>query len=274
MWVAKPARRPGGPRIVSLAPDATSILVALGARGNLIAVSRWCKDVAEVAELPQLGDCWALTTADRTRATAKTGGDTATIQRLRPDYIIGSVPLRAETVEQVLGVPATFIALNPRSLRDIFREIEFLGCLVNRAGPAAALIHQMEETFAGIQRRVPRRRARPRVYCEAWPKPRISSPPWVAELVKISGGRLAVPCGQQVTDAQVARAKPDVIVLAWTATGDRAKPQSALANNSWRRVPAVRNGRIAVVRDEWLNTPGPPLMKGAEALFRALHGEA
>jgi ABC-type Fe3+-hydroxamate transport system substrate-binding protein len=258
---------------VSLAPNATSILVALGARENLVAVSHWCKDVADVAGLPELGDCWALTT-DGSGAAGKTGGDAAIFRRLRPDYTIGSVPLRAETVGQVLDVAATFIALNPRSLRDIFRDIEFLGRVVNRAGPAAALIHQMEESFARIQRRVPRERARPRIYCEAWPKPRISSPPWVAELVKIAGGRLAVPCGQRLTDAQVARAKPEVIVLAWTATGNRAKPQSALANSAWQRVPAVRNRRIAVIRDEWLNTPGPPLMKGAEALFRALHGEA
>ena len=35
-------------RIVSLAPNVTSILLALGAGRELVAVSRWCKDVAAV----------------------------------------------------------------------------------------------------------------------------------------------------------------------------------------------------------------------------------
>jgi ABC-type Fe3+-hydroxamate transport system substrate-binding protein len=113
---------------------------------------------------------------------------------------------------------------------------------------------------------------RPRVYCEAWPKPRISSPPWVAELVEIAGGRMVGAPGERVTDEEVARAKPDVIVLAWAATGDRAKPASALRNPAWQDVPAVKNRRVFVIRDELLNTPGPPLMKGARELFRVIHG--
>jgi len=31
--------------------------------------------------------------------------------------------------------------------------------------------------------------------------------------------------------------------------------------------------RIVVVRDELLNTPGPPLIEGARALLRAIHPE-
>jgi ABC-type Fe3+-hydroxamate transport system substrate-binding protein len=98
---------------------------------------------------------------------------------------------------------------------------------------------------------------RPRVYCEAWPHPRISSPPWVAELVAIAGGKMVVKPGGRVSDAAVARANPDVIVLAWAATGNRAKASTALRNPMWKNVPAVKTGRVVVIRDELLNTPGP-----------------
>ena len=50
---------------MSLAPSVTSILVALGARRQLVAVSKWCKDVADVSGLPELGDCWALASNPR-----------------------------------------------------------------------------------------------------------------------------------------------------------------------------------------------------------------
>ena len=83
-----------------------------------------------------------------------------------------------------------------------------------------------------------------------------------------------VPAGSRVTDEDVALARPDVIVLAWTAAGARSKPSSALRNAAWRDVPAVRAGRVVVIRDELLNTPGPPLVEGARELFRAIHPEA
>jgi iron complex transport system substrate-binding protein len=107
-----------------------------------------------------------------------------------------------------------------------------------------------------------------RVYCEAWPNPRISSPPWVAELVNICGGAMVLPPGQKMSDEQVAQARPDVIVLAWAATGDKAKPQNSYQTAAWKNVPAIREKRVYVMRDELLNTPGPPLVAGAKQLFR------
>src|ERR1700742_1055003 len=78
-----------------------------------------------------------------------------------------------------------------------------------------------------------------RVYCEAWPNPRISSPPWVAELLHIAGGEMVVPAGQKVSDEQVAAGSPDVIVLAWAATGTRSKPSEAYEVAAWKDVPAI-----------------------------------
>ena len=253
-------------RIVSLAPSVTSILLAIGAQKNLVGVSKWCKDVAPTGRLPRVGDCWAL--------------DVRAVSRLRPTLVIGSVPFKPEVVAQLLALPAAFLALNPRSLRTIEEDYRILGRMTNRSSAANALVEKMRSTFARIAARVVARnrqaryvKQRPRVYCEAWPKPRISSPPWVAELVEIAGGRMVVRAGKLISDRDVAVARPDVIVLAWTATGERASPRATLANPNWATVPAVRDKRVVVIRDELLNTPGPPLMQGAEALFRAIHPE-
>jgi iron complex transport system substrate-binding protein len=253
------ARQPSH-RIVSLAPSATSILVALGARNQLVGVSKWCADVApEVADLPRVGDCWAL--------------DPESVISLRPTLVIGSVPYRQETVAKLLEHPLTFLAMNPRSLADVESDILLLGSIAGRSAAAKKLTEKMRCEFNSIRSRTKSFRAkdRPRVYCEAWPHPRIASPPWVAELVEIAGGRMVVPTGKRVSDAQVAEAQPEIIVLAWAATGDKPDPQRALAVPAWRDVPAVRNRRVFVIRDEWLNTPGPPLLLGARELLRIFH---
>jgi len=247
-------------RIVSLAPSVTSILLALGAGRELVGVSKWCKDVSPVGRRPQVGDCWKL--------------DIKELMRLKPTLLVGSVPFAAKTVEEILKQPVAFLALNPRALADIESDVRTLARLVDRAAAGEHLIRKMSRAFEDVAKRAARLPARPRVYCEAWPNPRISSPPWVAELVEIAGGQMAVAPGARVADEAVARAMPDVIVLAWAATGNRARPATALRNPAWKDVPAVKTGRVVVIRDELLNTPGPPLMLGARELSHALHPPA
>ncbi len=253
-------------RIVSLAPSATSILVACGARKLLVGVSKWCPDVApEVAALPRVGDCWSL--------------DPESVVSLRPTLVIGSVPYKQETVAMLLEHPLTFLATNPRSLADVEADIHLLGAIAGRSAAARKLVAQMRAQFAAIRKQAGRalraaKDKRPRVYCEAWPHPRIASPPWVAELVEIAGGSMAVPAGQRVSDAQVAQAQPDVIILAWAATGGKSDPQQALEIDAWRGLPAIRNQRVFAIRDELLNTPGPPLVAGARELLHLIHPDS
>jgi iron complex transport system substrate-binding protein len=250
-------------RIVSLAPSATSILVALGARKYLVGVSKWCVDVApEVAELPRVGDCWAL--------------DPESVMSLRPTLVIGSVPYKQETVAKLLEHPVAFLAMNPRSLADVESDIHLLGGIVGRATEAARLVTRMRSEFSAIRAQARKARASakmkaPRVYCEAWPHPRIVSPPWVAELVEIAGGEMVVPAGKRISDEDVAAAKPDVIVLAWAAVGGKSDPQQTYDVAAWSEIPAVRERRVYVVRDELLNTPGPPLVDGARELLRLFY---
>jgi iron complex transport system substrate-binding protein len=250
-------------RIVSLAPSATSILIALGARRELVGVSKWCVDVApEVAELPSVGDCWAL--------------DPESVMSLRPTLVIGSVPYKQETVAKLLEHPVAFLAMNPRSLADVESDINLLGGIVGRAAAARKVVAKMRAEFQAIRlqakrARTSQKKAAPRVYCEAWPHPRIVSPPWVAELVEIAGGEMVVPAGKRISDEDVAAAKPDVIVLAWAAVGGKSDPQQTYDVTAWNEIPAVRDRRVYVVRDELLNTPGPPLVDGARELLRLFH---
>lgn len=244
-------------RIVSLAPSATSILCALGAKKTLVSVTKWCADVAPVSGLPKLGDCWHMESVDE-------------ILRLKPTLVIGSVPYKQETVAKLLEHPLNFLAMNPRSLADVYADIRLLGGIIGRANAAETLVGKMQREFAAIKRKPKNGAARFRVYCEAWPNPRISSPPWVSELVRLCGGEMVVPAGERVDEKQVAAAKPEVIVLAWAATGDRANPQKAYEVPEWRELPAIQNRRVHVMKDEWLNTPGPPLVQGARELRKLL----
>ena len=253
--------RPASLRIVSLAPSATSILCAIGARKLLMGVTKWCADVAPVNGLPKLGDCWHMESVEP-------------ILKLKPSLVIGSVPFKAEVVAKLLEAPLNFLAKNPRTLADVERDIRLLGGITQRDAQAERLIQKMRREFAAIAKKAAANRDKTggklRVYCEAWSNPRISSPPWVAELVKICGAEMVLPAGQKVTDEEVAAARPDVVVLAWAATGAKAKPKTAYNVVAWKDVPAIQGRQVHVVRDELLNTPGPPLVAGAKELLRII----
>jgi iron complex transport system substrate-binding protein len=245
-------------RIVSLAPSATSILCAIGAKRSLVGVTKWCADVAPVGRLPKLGDCWQLESVDD-------------ILRLKPTLIIGSVPYKQETVAKLLAQRLNFLAMNPRTLADIASDIRLLGGITHRSAAAEKFVEMMSQSFSQIAAKSRRFEKRVRVYCEAWPNPRITSPPWVAELVRICGGEMVVQPGEKITDAQVAEAKPEVIVLAWAATGMKSDRKQSYRVAAWKDVPAIRNRQVHVISDELLNTPGPPLVEGANELYKLFH---
>jgi iron complex transport system substrate-binding protein len=243
---------------VSLAPSASSILCAIGAQRLLVGVTKWCVDVAPVAGLPQVGDCWHMESV-------------TDVVALRPSLVIGSVPYKQETVGKLLEQRLNFLAMNPRTLEDVYADIRLLGGIAGRAARAEGLIRTMRSQFAALERSAKKVTRRVRVYCEAWPNPRISSPAWVAELVNICGGEMIVPAGEKVSDEDVADARPEVIVLAWAATGATSDPAQSYKVEAWKDVPAIQERRVFVVRDELLNTPGPPLVTGALELFKVLH---
>src|SRR5260370_35570844 len=91
-----------GLRIVSLAPSATSILCAIGAKKLLVGVTKWCRDVAPVGELPKLGDCWHMESV-------------AEIVALRPTLVIGSLPYNQGTDGKLLEQRFRFLAVTPRA---------------------------------------------------------------------------------------------------------------------------------------------------------------
>ena len=84
---------------------------------------------------------------------------------------------------------------------------------------------------------------------------------------------MVVPAGEKITEVHVAATKPEVIVLAWAATGAKADPQQTYEVAAWKDVPAIRNRQVHVISDELLNTPATPLVQGAQELWNVLHSQ-
>jgi iron complex transport system substrate-binding protein len=126
-------------------------------------------------------------------------------------------------------------------------------------------VEQVRASTAGLPR--------PRVFCEEWGKPLITSQPWVAELVEAAGGAFMGTPGQQIAAADVIDHDPEIVIAAWCGAGDRVPLEKIIADRGWQQTSAARNCRVFCIGDEFLNTPAPTLLHGLDALAFAMHPE-
>jgi iron complex transport system substrate-binding protein len=248
-------------RIASLQPSATVILAALGELDRVVACTKYCADVVpDVTSRPRtiLADSWTA--------------DAAEIIATKPDLVIAAVPYQEKAVIEILKSGARFLGLAPKNLADIYSDISIISGAVGANDRGEAVIAEMQKRIEQVRARTAGL-PRPRVFCEEWGKPLIASQAWVAELVEAAGGEFLGLPGRQISSEEVAHMDPDILVAAWCGAGDRVPLEKIVGDRNWQRTRAARTSRVYSVRDEYLNTPAPTLLRGLDALAFAIHPE-
>jgi iron complex transport system substrate-binding protein len=73
---------------------------------------------------------------------------------------------------------------------------------------------------------------------------------------------------------EVASLDPEVIIAAWCGAGERVPLEKIVPERGWQYTSAAQSGRVFCIRDEYLNTPAPTLLRGLDALAWAIHPES
>jgi iron complex transport system substrate-binding protein len=248
-------------RIACLQPSATVILDAIGELSRVVACTRYCADV-----VPEVADGERVILSDSWTADAKQ------IAGVRADLVIASVPYQEKAVIEILKSGSRFLGFAPKTLADIYTDIAIIAGTVEAIGRGEKVIAEMQDHFEQVRSRTSMA-VRPRIFCEEWGKPIITSQRWVAELVEIAGGEFVGNPGTSISCEEVLRLDPEVIIAAWCGAGDRVPLQKIIADRGWQETTAARTGRIFCIRDEFLNTPAPTLVCGLDALAYAIHPE-
>lgn len=246
-------------RIVSLQPSITVTLAGLGVLNNVVACTRYCKDLCpEIAHGSQtiIADSWSAKTEE--------------ILAAGPDIVIVSVPYKLESVAAILKAGVRVLALAPKSLTDVYGDIRVMAALVDQYVAGEKLISGLQDEIAQTREQTAKL-TKPRVYCEEWGKPMITSQPWIAELVEAAGGIFVGEPGKQTTAAEVAAADPEVILAAWCGAGDRVPLHQLTQREGWAQTTAVSERQVYCVADELFNTPAHTLAGGLRAIRWALH---
>jgi iron complex transport system substrate-binding protein len=249
-------------RVASLQPSATVVLERIGMLDRLVACTKWCRDVCP--DISQLRECRIIADSWSSKADE--------ILAAKPDLVIASVPYRQESLAEILRAGIPVLALAPKSFADIYKDIALIAGAMSVPERATPVIAQMQSAIEDVRTRA-RNLSRPRVFCEEWGKPIIQSQFWVKELVEVAGGEFVGNPGATVDAESVLAQRPEVVIAAWCGAGDRVPLEKIVRDRNWADTPAAKSGRVYCIRDEFLNTPSPTLIRGLHALAAAIHPE-
>ena len=248
-------------RIISLAPNVTEILFALGLESRVVGVTSYC-DFPEAAK-----------TKDKVGDTLRPNLEK--IISLKPDLVVVSTSSQLENLTRRLDQLAIPVYVtNPRVVREVAASIRSLGEVTGTSERARGLASEMENRIDAVERRVGGS-ARPRVLYVLQTGPLITAGrnTFINDLINIAGGKSI--SGDETADypqfsreTVVARA-PEVIV-APSSHGAEFVKESDLRRD-FATTPAIRSNRIVRVIPDLVDRPGPRIVEGLEQLSKGLH---
>ena len=249
-------------RFISLAPNLTEIIYAIGAGNGLVGRTTYCNYPAEAQKVEAVGDT-LKPSIERTIA-------------LRPQIVFVSTAsqLEAFTSELEAHHIAVYVT-DSHDLEGVFHSIEQLADLLGKRPQADNLLKELRARVNAVEEKT---KSRPpvRVFYQVSDEPlyTIGRDAFITDLIKRAGGisvTADVPGAWPRYSAESAlAAKPEAIVLPTGGSLGDANSNVAMA---LKRSPAVANGRVYKINDDHLSRPGPRAVDGLEDLARALHPE-
>jgi iron complex transport system substrate-binding protein len=252
-------------RIVSLAPNLTETIYALGLQDRLVGDTDYCDYPPDAKNKTKVG-----------------GGINPSLEvigSLHPDLVLVTKSFnRMETTQSLdqLGIPS--YATDPHTVADIISSVKTLADVLGVPEAGASVAEQMQHRLADLQQRIgglpPKR-----TLFVVWTQPLISTGQhtFLADALRHAGAVSIVDSSQdwpQVNLEEVARLQPDFLVFAESQRSGASREVEKLATlPGWKILHAVRDRRYAVISDA-VNRPAPRIISAIEDLARQLHPEA
>jgi iron complex transport system substrate-binding protein len=252
-------------RVVSLAPNLTEILFAIGAGERVVGVTTYDDYPEEVKKLPRVGGF--------------IDPSVEAILALEPDLVVCTPnPGGRNRMDALSRMGVPILVLPSYGMEDIFTVIETLGDLFGRQESAKDLIEGMQKRIARVAELV-RGVRRPKVLLVYGHRPIMAAGPgsFGDGMLKLAGGENMLKDSKMrypnVPMEEIIRLMPEVIIDA-SSSGTGAEMTRAEVEKVWGRwkvLPAVKNRRIHIFDSALWFRPGPRVALGLEKLFSILH---
>jgi iron complex transport system substrate-binding protein len=246
-------------RVVSLAPNITEIIFAVGAGDKLVGVTSFCDYPEEAKRIQKIGD------------TLKPNIES--IVALKPQVVFVTTASQLEAFSGVLKEQGISVfTTNPDSVESVFESMFAIGDVLGRAVEAGRVVSRLKARVGKVREEASR---------TTWEVPQtvfvqldptlytVGKGSFITDLIAIAGGR-SVTAGieaayPKVSKEAAAAYDPRVIIL--SDSPDNREPNKVFANSQ-----AVKSGRIVRIDADVLSRPGPRIVSALELIFEGLLG--
>jgi len=258
--VALPARVS---RVISLAPNLTEIVFAVGAGDRLVGRTSYCNYPPEAKAVAEIGDT-LHPSLER-------------IISLKPQVVLISTASQLEVFTQQLQSQniAVFVT-DPHDLEGVFRSIEQVGEMLGQKEQATKLVQQLRDRANAVEQSL-KGKTPVRVFYQVSAEPLYTAghDAFVTDLLRRAGAASVtadVPgAWPKYSNESALAAKPEAIIL---PTGGSMRTGNSTVTEALKQSPAVLAGRVYKINDDHLARPGPRAVEGLEEMAKALHPDA
>lgn len=249
-------KKPG--RVVSLSPTNTEILFAIGAGDKVVGVTKYCDFPPRVEKIDKVG---GYSTPNIEAIVAK-----------KPDLVVASYGNGEENIKRLKELGINVVALHPKSLRDVLKDIKLVGRATGSERKAIQLIQQLQERINQIKEKSARipEEERPRVLWLMW-YPEL----WTAgggtffhELVNLAGGKNIARNlkGWKMISKEVVLARDPQIIFCSRMGEKEGFLHKVLEDPQLNQTEAVKGGWIYQLKQNIIERPGPRIVDGLEEI--------
>lgn len=240
-------------RVISLAPDITENIFAIGAGAQLVGVVKGSDYPPPAKKIPIVATVSHV--------------DMESLLRLKPDLVIAWTDTRFADQLKKANIPIFWN--RPLRLMDVPNTLKRLGCLLGHEKNAEMLAVDYTKRFETLQKKY--QNALPvSVFYQVWSHPliTISEKSWIHDVIRVCGGKNVFSnlkgAAPVIALEPVLIANPDIII----GTNSQANWQNDW--KKWPKIKAVKNNYLFSVDPDKIERATPRLLEGAEEICNAI----
>ena len=243
-------------RAVSLAPNLTENIFAVGAGDRLVGVTTFCNYPPEAEKIARVSD-------------TQTPNIEAIIA-LQPNVVFVSTASQLENFTKTLERQniAVFVT-NPQNLVGVLQNLKQFGELFGMGEKAEKLIAELEKRVRAVEEKV-KEKPKVRVFVQIDKDSlyTIGKDSFITDLIARAGGESVT---KDVTTAYPKLSKETALALNPDAIILSESPNNLEPNDVFKNSNAVRNGKVLKINADIISRPSPRIVDALEQIANALH---
>ena len=241
-------------RVVSLAPNLTENIFAVGAGDRLVGVTKFCNYPEDAQKIQQVGDTISP--------------NIETIIALKPQIVFVSTASQLETFMKTLEAQGiTVFVTNPKDLNGVLANLRQLGEIFGTPERTTVLLNELQERILAVDEQA-RDKQKTKTFVQISKEPlfTIGKESFLTEIIERAGGvsvtKEVATAYPKISKETALALNPDAIIL--SESSDNLEPNDVFKNS-----PAVKNKKVFKINADILSRPSPRIVDALEQIAEA-----